>query len=103
MCPPRGSNTGLNYDFDKTQERTLDDAARNDLITLALELIHVHGHDAYSDLVSGIVTEDDLALMYSGHRLMTLLEKKDKGWYWSVSTSGGHGECSTPSFRKERD
>ena len=102
VCPPEGSNTALNYDLNKAQDTILDDATRNELTLLAFELMHQHDHEKFKNLVSGMIDDEQLSLLYSGYRKMTLLQYYSMA-EWSIETSGGQGLCSSPAFGEVRN
>jgi hypothetical protein len=103
VCPPEGSNTALNYDLNKAQDTILDDETRNELTLLAFELMHQHDHEKFKNLVSGVVEDEQLSLLYSEYRKMTLLQYFSERAEWSIKTSGGQGLCSSPAFGEERN
>ena len=46
VCPPKHTNTDLNYDLKMTQNMTLDNDTRNELANFAVELLYDHLYDA---------------------------------------------------------
>ena len=39
VCPPKGTNTGLNYDLEKADNATIDDTVRKELVDIAAVLL----------------------------------------------------------------
>ena len=74
VCPPRGTNTALNYDLRRAQHKILDEDIRKNLTIIAFEQMHKYDHENYIDAVTNMIDEEDLAMMYSGHRQITILD-----------------------------
>ena len=104
VCPPRNTYTNLNYDLMMTENMTLDDETKNELIDYAVELLHNNLYDRIMANMSKLQVKDRY------HNWYNLLEDLDFPWYsptydihnfLEIWTRAPYGSIHTQYFDEE--
>ena len=82
VCPPKNTNTNLNYDLERMKNMTLDDNIRKKLVNMVLKLIQDYTFDQVMSNLSKITEENRFYNWYAGLSEVSLP-------YWGEDTDPG--------------
>ena len=104
VCPPKNTFTNLNYDLIMTENMTLDNDTRNELIDFAEELLYEQLYDKIMTNISKFKDNDRYHNWYYGYTEMRFPEynfyHRDS---YVVNTAAISGSISTKDFGEEFD
>ena len=104
VCPPKNTFTDLNYYLKITENMTLDNDTRNDLINFGVELLYDHLYEIIMTNLSKIVDDERYYNWYHGYTNIELpyFDKMD-GVNYNMRTRAKSGSISTQFFGKHYD
>ena len=101
VCPPKGTYTNLNYDFETLKKRKhFNETTRNELLRDAIAKIQNHVHKEIMTNMSKILEEKQYYNWYNGYTLLSLpyYDKINDRLVYHVNTAATSGSVSTSHF-----
>ena len=98
VCPPKGSNTALNYDLMKADNKSLTKDDRNTLEKQSVELFLVPSHKDYIERMISMANTENMKKMYEGHQSIPKASGR-KGF--DIFKWENSGSFETPGFKEE--
>ena len=101
VCPPKGTYTNLNYDFETLKKRKhFNETTRNELLRYAIAKIQNHVHKEIMTNMSKILEEKQYYNWYNGYTLLSLpyYDKINDRLVYHVNTAATSGSVSTSHF-----
>ena len=101
VCPPKGTYTNLNYDFETLKKRKhFNETTRNELLRYAIAKIQNHVHKEIMTNMSKILEEKQYYNWYNGYTLLSLpyYDKINDRLVYHVNTATTSGSVSTSHF-----
>ena len=112
VCPPKGTFTNLNYDLVMTENVTLDNVTRKELIDYSIDVLNEYHFQDLKKNLSMFLEDNRFFNWYHGHTLITLpyfftgtaLQIVEEGHLkLKLETSATSGSVSTQYFGNEFD
>ena len=108
VCPPKNTNTDLNYDLMMTKNKTLNDDIRHEMEKYALDMLYDHIYDTVITNLSKIEDKDRYYNWYHGYtevKLPTYLSVTgyNPGLWYNLYTYASSGTISTKHFGEKFD
>ena len=107
VCPPKNTFTDLNYDLMMTENMTLDNDTRNELVNYAVELLFKNLHYTNMKNLDMLKDHDRYYNWYHGYTQITLpyfdLNYATPRLKYTIGTSASAGNISTINFGENFD
>ena len=102
VCPPKHTYTDLNFDLLNTENMTIDNKTRNELISYSLELLYDHLHNNMMRNLSNLEDKERYYNWYHGYTRI-ILPSYTNTFRYEVYTSATSGHISTQYFGDDFD
>jgi hypothetical protein len=100
VCPPKGSNTALNYDLMTARNVTLTADDREDLKKTVVDIFSKKAHKTSIDLMMTVANPGNMLTMYKGYQSVP---KPYSTSGFEVSMWDSNGKIESPGFGGEFD
>ena len=95
VCPPLGSNTALNFDLLKAENRSLSDKDQENLKESLSEIFLQSSRENYASFMLDVVNADNFDLVFDGYQSVPRQYGQNG---FEILVLGGNGTIQTPKF-----